>query len=306
MDAMERIEKVFLANAGKAKKRETPYDPRSGDVVIVGPAKAGTTWLQQIMHQIRTKGDETFEDIYKVTWWLPYRYVKYDMDLNAEQVANPRIYKCHDRYDMVPKTDGMKFVIIFRDPYDCQWSFIKFFMRLMGAEEDLNEDMALELFQLGSSLGNDYFGILTTWYQYRNDPNVLWLQYEDLKTDLRFCIEKVAEFMEVKLSEEELSRIHGFCTFEYMSKHESRFAADTMLTAMATVINSERWSTSCGMVRKDGGKVGEGRKCVGPKLKAAIEERWADTVGKELGFKDYGAFLQASSLLKKHGLEVKY
>lgn len=61
MDPMERIEKFFLANMGKVDERELPYDPRPSDVVIVGPAKSGTTWLQQILHQIRTKGDENFE-----------------------------------------------------------------------------------------------------------------------------------------------------------------------------------------------------------------------------------------------------
>jgi hypothetical protein len=304
MNPMERIEKIFLAGAGKAQKRETPYDPRPSDVVIVGPAKSGTTWLQQILHQIRTKGDEDFKDIYAVTWWLPYRYVKYDLDLNAEQKANPRVFKSHDRYDMVPKCDGMKFIIISRDPYDCQYSFNKFFMRFNGGEEDLDEAMALDIFQLASGLGNDYFGIMTTWWAHRNDPNVLWIYYEDLKKDLRFCIEKIAQFMNIPLTAEELNRVYGYCTFEYMSKNDDKFAADVMLECIAKSIESERWSTSCGMVRKDGGKIGEGRKSVGPKLREAIKDRWDDTIGKELGFADYDKLYKETSFLKKHGKDI--
>lgn len=61
MDPMDRIEKFYFASMGQVEERGIPYDPRSTDVVIVGPAKSGTTWLQQILHQIRTKGDESFE-----------------------------------------------------------------------------------------------------------------------------------------------------------------------------------------------------------------------------------------------------
>jgi len=272
----------------------------------VGPFKTGTTWLQQILHQIRTKGDEDFKDIYKVTWWLPYKSMKYDIDLNAEQVANPRIYKCHDIYDLVPKVDnGMKYIVIARDPYDSQWSFIKFFLRFNGANEDVNEELALDLFKLGLYFGNDYFGILTSWYQHRNDPNVLWIHYEDLKHDLRFCIEKIAEFINIPLAKEELTRVHDFCTFAYMSKHDDKFSADVMLEGIAKAIEADRWDPNCGMVRKDGGKIGEGRKSIGPKLKELIDDRWADTVGKELGFKDYDALLKEASFLKKHGRQLK-
>src|SRR5690348_17069261 len=38
-----------------------------GDVVVNGVYKSGTTWLMQILHQIRTGGDENFDDIYNVT-----------------------------------------------------------------------------------------------------------------------------------------------------------------------------------------------------------------------------------------------
>ena len=44
--------------------------PRNSDVFISTFAKSGTTWMQQIVHQIRCKTDDTFDDIYQVVPWI--------------------------------------------------------------------------------------------------------------------------------------------------------------------------------------------------------------------------------------------
>lgn len=77
------------------------YRPRDEDIIIVGPMKTGTTWLQQILHQLRTKGDESFADIYGITWYINNNNHNLDFDLNAEQVCNPRIFKHHEEYGVV-------------------------------------------------------------------------------------------------------------------------------------------------------------------------------------------------------------
>ena len=43
---------------------------RPSDVLITTPPKAGTTWMQQILHQLRTGGDTTFASIDDVVPWL--------------------------------------------------------------------------------------------------------------------------------------------------------------------------------------------------------------------------------------------
>lgn len=40
-----------------------------------------------------------------------------------------------------------------------------------------------------------YFVHLISWYQHRNDPNVLFVCFEDLKEDLETQVRRVAEFM---------------------------------------------------------------------------------------------------------------
>ena len=44
--------------------------------IVNGSAKSRTTWLQQILNQIRTAGDESIDAIYKVTWYFRSQYLE--------------------------------------------------------------------------------------------------------------------------------------------------------------------------------------------------------------------------------------
>jgi hypothetical protein len=65
------------------------FKPRSDDVFIVTPVKCGTTWMQQIVHQLRSGGDMSFDDIHDV---IPSIELAYDIgiDLEAEHNYQPR------------------------------------------------------------------------------------------------------------------------------------------------------------------------------------------------------------------------
>ena len=40
------------------------FKPRATDVLIATPAKSGTTWMQNILYQIKHKGDDSFQNIF--------------------------------------------------------------------------------------------------------------------------------------------------------------------------------------------------------------------------------------------------
>lgn len=60
--------------------RETAlrFVPRSSDIIVVTPAKCGTTWMTQIIHQLRSAGDMSFGDIDDV---VPLINLAYDVGL---------------------------------------------------------------------------------------------------------------------------------------------------------------------------------------------------------------------------------
>ena len=68
------------------------WRPRPTDVVISPFAKCGTTWLQQIFHTLRTRGDMDFDDISRVVPWIEMA-AACSLDIEAPQRAEPRGFK---------------------------------------------------------------------------------------------------------------------------------------------------------------------------------------------------------------------
>jgi len=297
---MQLLNYVTLDLQATPDRRATPYEPRPDDVIIAGYMKTGTTWLQQILHQIRTGGDESLSDIYDVTWYLPDYFHKLDLDLSRDQPGNAgRIFKCHAKYENIPKVDGKtRFVVIVRDPYDAEWSMIKFLWRYFGADRDMSAEeyhMFVESMKFRGP-NEDYAGWFLSWWPHRQDPNVLWVHYEDLHKNLPASIDRIAQFYIGKpLDAKTRDRVASFCTFEYMSANKHKFTADQQLQLMAQAAkldDQQKIKSLCGLVRTDGGRVGQGSQALYEETKRTIDERWKETVGKEFGVESYKAMLK--------------
>ena len=64
-----------------------------------------------------------FDDISRVVPWIETSG-SLGLDINAEQVANPRGFKSHLSFDRIPK--GCKYINVIRDPLDAAYSSFKF------------------------------------------------------------------------------------------------------------------------------------------------------------------------------------
>src|SRR5439155_20625773 len=73
---------------------------RPSDVIIASYAKCGTTWLQQMVHSLRTGGDLDFDDISRVVPWIETA-ADLDLDLDWAQRGEPPAFKSHPSYDQV-------------------------------------------------------------------------------------------------------------------------------------------------------------------------------------------------------------
>ena len=97
-----RIQRLSRINTNESNQKALYFFPRSTDVFAVTPGKSGTTWLQQIMHQLRSGGDMTFADIDDVMPWIEIAY-DVEQDLDAEHKYQPRCFKSHFLYEECPK-----------------------------------------------------------------------------------------------------------------------------------------------------------------------------------------------------------
>ncbi|CAB3978188.1 sulfotransferase domain-containing [Paramuricea clavata] len=73
----------------QGRRHGLSFKPRPDDVFVVTTPKCGTTWMQQILHQLRSGGDMSFDEISDV---VPYIEMAYDIEINldAEQRYQPR------------------------------------------------------------------------------------------------------------------------------------------------------------------------------------------------------------------------
>src|SRR5947207_13660655 len=74
---------------------------RPSDVIIASYAKCGTTWLQQMVHSLRTGGDLDFDDISRVVPWIETS-ADLGLDLDGAQRREPRSFKTLHPYDLAP------------------------------------------------------------------------------------------------------------------------------------------------------------------------------------------------------------
>lgn len=169
---------------------------------------------------------------------------------------------------------------------------------MFGGTTDMDDESMVKHMENEYTLGNNYFNLLPTWWPHRNDPDVFFVFYEDLKKDLKTMIKKIADFIVVNLNEDELRRVHDFCTFEFMTKNEKHFQPSNIVDIYNAVANGpeEKWEPTQSIVRKDGGQIGQGRQNLGPKVLSKIATMWAEKIEKPFGYKTYEELYQANSL----------
>jgi len=244
--------------------------------------------MQQILHQLRTKGDENFEEIYDQIPFLPPPGMKVHHDLNADQSAVPRVYKSHSLYEDIPKVEGRtRFVVVIRDPYDSELSYLKFLWRYIGIDKDVSPE-EYEKITASNQVG-DFATFISGWWPRRHNPNILFTPYEDLKLDLASCIQKISTFIFGQPMEEPaFSKILHMCSFEYMAQHREKFRSEKMMQFWTDEAKVDYKPVSGGgMVRLDGGQVGQGRVMLDEAVRRYIDKRWKEIVEKEHGIKNY-------------------
>lgn len=267
----------MFGEAAKLAEAAGPFEARDTDVVISPYGKSGTTWLQQIFHQLRTGGDMDFDDISRVVPWIENSPML-GIDLNTEQRASPRGFKSHLPYNQLPQ--NCKVINSVRHPADAAWSMFKFMEGWFLEPGAVSPDDFVSKQFLQSTA---YFDHLKSYWAVKEEPNILFLSYEGMLKDSAGTVRRVAEFCGVPLDDNLLTLVLERSSIDYMLEHKDRFD-DAMLRAYSEKSLVPSGSDSA-KVRS--GKTGEHAKGLSQAVLDQIDQKWIELIGAELGFQCY-------------------
>ena len=196
------------------------FSPRADDIYIVSYPRSGTSWLQMILYQLATEGEMRFEHISRVIPFLEHSLKQGD---SLDQLPSPRILKTHLPYRYVARWPG-KYIYIARDGRDVLVSYYQFYRYYVAPETSF--DSFFDDYLAGRVLYGSWFQHTAGWDAHRADPNLLSLRYEELTESLGAIVEKIATFCGWSPSASQRARILERSTFEFMRRHENKFAPE--------------------------------------------------------------------------------
>lgn len=267
--------------------RGVAFRPQPTDVIISPFGKCGTTWLQQVFHGLRTRGDMDFDDISRVVPWIETAH-DLGLDLDAPQRARPRGYKSHLSYDLIPK--GARYIVSIRDPKDALVSAFRFMEGWFFEPGSVSIETFARKQYLRRGAHRDYWHHIASWWPQRHDPNVLLLSYEQMNRDLASTVRRIAAFVGIAVDDELLDIVLRQSSLEFMLAHKNRFDDRLMREHSERVAGLPSGSDSA-KVRK--GKVGEHATELPADISAELDRVWREEIEPKFGFASYAALVGA-------------
>ena len=155
---------------------------RDDDVWIVTYPKAGTTWTQYIVHLIHNGGKDDGKRIVHAVPWIESGATL--TSIMAGDMTPPRAFKSHMPYDRmpcgIPHSTPCKYIYVARNPKDLATSFHYHYRRVHIPGIEWKE--FFEYFLAGKVEFGDYFDHVLGWWARKDNNNVLFIKFEDIKS----------------------------------------------------------------------------------------------------------------------------
>jgi len=259
------------------------YQPRRTDIIISPAGKCGTTLLQQTFHTLRTHGDMDFDDISRVVPWIETAK-SLAIDINAEQVAEPRGFKSHLSWDHVPK--GARYIVSLRDPQDAFESGYRFMEGWYFESGTISYEEFFERNMSGRGKGLDHWTHLISWWQQRDNPDVLLLSYEHMVEDPELLIRRMARFCDIPLDDELMALTLKHTSRPFMLEHKNRFD-DALMREKSERLGGLPQGSDSAKVREAGQNRRQAE--LPDSIREEFESIWRSDVTPHTGLSDYAA-----------------
>lgn len=209
-------------------ERAKLYRPRPEDVFVVTQMRCGTTWMQQLVHQIVTRGRGEFDaagasNLYAMSPWIDSRD---SVSIDAAPVVGEkptRIIKSHLPTSLCPFGKQAKYIYVARHPVSCFASIVDFVGTLGGPLTPPVATLA-DWYCSDRMYWLPWPRHVDGWWRWAEArENVLFVHFEAMTRDFAAVRDQVADFLGHELSPDEKRRVDEKCSFRYMKEHEMSF-----------------------------------------------------------------------------------
>ncbi|XP_077511115.1 sulfotransferase 1B1-like [Amblyomma americanum] len=203
-------------------RRSLTFRASSGDVLQSTYPRSGSHWLQFVTQFIVNKGNPitTYNDFTR-----NYRALEYTDWSDWKPDFPLRLFFTHHQLERETMNPAAKYIYMARNPWDvCVSQFhivtdVSVAQFLDGTFEEF-----FEAFIEGDVGYGDYFDHVASGYALKDEPNVFFLTYEELKKDTRSTVLRLAHFLSesygraLEEDEQALQRVLESCKPENMRK----------------------------------------------------------------------------------------
>jgi len=218
------------------------FTPRPGDIVISTSMKAGTTWTQGIIANMLWPDGNLPAPRGALSPWLDARFSTIEEVLALlEGQTHRRFIKTHTTADGIPLFDEVKYIVVGRDGRDVFMSMMNHwktmrrevvdFLNAASAheatpfpyfDEDIHGAFATFISRGSFPWEGDgapwwsHFSHAARWWELRDEPNVLFVHYSDLLSDLSGEMRRIGSFTGIEVPEEKWAAVVERCTIKEM------------------------------------------------------------------------------------------
>ena len=212
-------------------RRWERFTHRPGDIFVCTPAKCGTTWTQTIVASLLWPDGDGPTPIMTVSPWIDAEFYPIEeITARLEAQTHRRFIKTHTPADGIPWFADAKYIFVARDARD---AFMSMCHHMEVFKDEVREGLNVRALADGvppmPDWNGDVHGFFAGWlaqgshlahvatfWERRDQPNLLLVHYNDLKADLAGEMRRIAAFLEIAIPEAKWPAAVERCTFEAM------------------------------------------------------------------------------------------
>ncbi|MBA2608209.1 MAG: sulfotransferase domain-containing protein [Actinobacteria bacterium] len=237
-------------------RRWEGFEFRDDDIVISTPPKCGTTWTQMLVALLIFDTPDLPSPLARLSPWLDMN-TRSLAEVRAEVDAQThrRFIKSHLPFDALPHDERVTYVCVGRDPRDVALSMahhmsnidFEVFMAQRIAAVGMEDVVDMKPEDVPVIADNEVDGFwnwvegngsgpsgleamvhhLRSFWQHRDDPNVVMLHYNDLHDDLVGQMTYLARRLGIERSAERIAELAPFARFDAMRSAAEKVAPNS-------------------------------------------------------------------------------